>query len=334
MRPDLKSWIAENILLGCDTNDLIPALISTGLSPEDARKAIDYSISHPFMHAAQRVQTTLKKREALLKTLDYYQRLDPSYTVLERQPLPPFRDFIRDYYARSRPGLFTGAFDHWKAREWTPRNLAERIGEDTIVELQVGRDTDTQYEVNSVKLRKEMRFGAFIDLVETTRTNDVYLTANNMALDKNSAFASLAGDVGDLGEHGGYLNQDVMSQRMFLWIGPAGTVTPLHHDNTHNMFIQIHGRKRFRLIPTMQAPYVYNHVGVFCAVDVLDPKPEQFPLYAKTTPIEIVVEPGDFLYIPMTWWHHVVAETPSISLSFTNVNAPNQIIDYPPDFRY
>ena len=31
------------------------------------------------------------------------------------------------------------------------------------------------------------------------------------------------------------------------WIGPPGTVSPLHRDPTHNLLAQLYGEKRVRL---------------------------------------------------------------------------------------
>ena len=36
------------------------------------------------------------------------------------------------------------------------------------------------------------------------------------------------------------------------------------------------------------------------------------PLYAKARPIEVVLEAGDFLYIPTYWWHAVYGDDPCV----------------------
>jgi hypothetical protein len=45
----------------------------------------------------------------------------------------------------------------------------------------------------------------------------------------------------------------------FFWFGPAGTITPLHHDLTNNFMVQICGRKHVKIIPAYELPYLYNH---------------------------------------------------------------------------
>lgn len=46
-------------------------------------------------------------------------------------------------------------------------------------------------------------------------------------------------------------------------------------------------------------------------VDFDNPDLEQYPRYANVSFIEAVLEPGDLLYVPPYWWHHVEALTDS-----------------------
>ena len=39
-----------------------------------------------------------------------------------------------------------------------------------------------------------------------------------------------------------------------FWIGPAGTLTALHHDLTNNFIAQVTGRKMFKLLPPSAPP--------------------------------------------------------------------------------
>jgi hypothetical protein len=92
-----------------------------------------------------------------------------------------------------------------------------------------------------------------------------------------------------------------------LFLGPSGSVTPLHFDCllTHNLFFQLIGAKRFTLIPHEQLSYCYPYNWRWCAVDVEAPDLERHPLYRHATPVEVVVEPGDVLYMPPGTLHHV-----------------------------
>lgn len=322
--PALKKWIAENLLAGCTSEQLLTVLARINIPHALAAAEIAAAQNHPYMDAARDVSATLKRRESLLRTLDHYRRMDPNYLTFKPEKLPPFKTFLSDYLHPNRPGLFRGAVKHWPARKWTPRNLVDKIGEETIVEVQANRESDKIYEMNSAQHKRHMPFGEFIDTVEHKETNDFYLTANNQAME-NTVLSVLKNDVKNIGD--GYLDPTQSARRMLLWIGPKGTVTPLHHDRIHNLFVQIYGRKRWQLIPAMQVPYVYNHRTVFSRVDLLDPKLQKYRLFSRITPIDVILEPGDLLYIPIGWWHHVMGETASISLNFININGlHNQFI--------
>ena len=146
------------------------------------------------------------------------------------------------------------------------------------------------------------------------------MTANNT---KNSfsTLESLFEDVGDFGK--GYRQKDTIQSGNFLWFGPKGTFTPLHHDLTNNMLVQIYGRKKVTLIPALQVSSLYNDKGVYSATDFPDVDMKKHPLMENTTPIEVIINPGDSLFIPIGWWHCVESLDVSISLSFTNFDITN-----------
>src|SRR2546425_1112160 len=81
---------------------------------------------------------------------------------------------------RVDPHAIEGAMDDWPAlTRWTAEYLKQRLG-DRVVEVQANRNSDANYEQNQFNLKKEMPFGAYVDLVEAAGpTNDYYITANN-----------------------------------------------------------------------------------------------------------------------------------------------------------
>lgn len=104
-----------------------------------------------------------------------------------------------------------------------------------------------------------------------------------------------------------------------IWLGPAGTVTPLHCDYDDNLFAQIWGQKRFLLYPPHHAEFLYlreaNPVLFGSPVDPEAPDYETFPLAPKVPPIECVVCAGEMLYLPTGWFHHVRALELSLSVN-------------------
>ena len=142
---------------------------------------------------------------------------------------------------------------------------------------------------------------------------------------------------------------------LFLWMGKAGVATNAHWDDVHNFFVQISGRKRFLLFPPSATPLMYPYpklhpssrqsqinfsapYGAYgpglgthsepadgadsdaCAgADSMYASP--FPLLtpraflSHAAPRVAELGPGDVLYLPPRWYHHVTALTTSVSVS-------------------
>jgi ribosomal protein L16 Arg81 hydroxylase len=161
-------------------------------------------------------------------------------------------------------------------------------------------------------------------------TNDYYLVANNGFFDRPEAL-QLASEAPVLPE---YLDHSDRQGQMFLWFGPAGTITPLHHDLMNVMIAQIYGRKRFTLIPPEQTAYVYNNAGVYGEVDCAKPDYSKHALYGEARPVNFVLTPGDVLFLPVGWWHYVKALDVSIMVSYINFKFPNHYSWSNPDFGW
>ena len=100
-----------------------------------------------------------------------------------------------------------------------------------------------------------------------------------------------------------------------IWIGSATKVAP-HFDTMENVACVVAGRRRFTLFPPEQVDNLYigplertiagTPIGL---VDVTDPDFEAFPRFRDALDAALVadLEPGDAIYMPPLWWHHVEA---------------------------
>ncbi|MBB3223995.1 cupin-like domain-containing protein [Pseudoduganella umbonata] len=102
-----------------------------------------------------------------------------------------------------------------------------------------------------------------------------------------------------------------------FWLGPAGTVTPLHCDYDDNLFAQVWGSKRIMLAPPHHDEFLYpNEANAILFGSPFDPEApdfDRFPLARQAATIECLVGPGDMLYVPAGWFHQVRALTFSLS---------------------
>lgn len=121
-----------------------------------------------------------------------------------------------------------------------------------------------------------------------------------------------------LGENRLELLDDSVDKLESIWIGNRGRTTT-HWDLPQNLACVVHGRRRFTLFPPTELPNLY--VGPLdntlagqpvSLVDPLQPDLERFPRFAQATQEARVaeLEPGDALYLPSMWFHHVEALDP------------------------
>jgi hypothetical protein len=105
-----------------------------------------------------------------------------------------------------------------------------------------------------------------------------------------------------------------------LMIGPQNAQTGLHYDflDTHAYLAQIVGRKRCVLFSPEDSAALYNG-----KVNVDAPDFETFPLLRNATAYECTLEPGELLFMPHRWWHHVVSLEKSITVNYNFFNRVN-----------
>lgn len=103
-----------------------------------------------------------------------------------------------------------------------------------------------------------------------------------------------------------------------LWVGNAAKVAT-HNDPTDNVAVVAAGRRRFTLFPPEAEPNLYmgpkhpTPAGTpVSMVHVTAPDLERFPLYAEAVESaqEAELSPGDAIFIPRDWFHHVEALEP------------------------
>lgn len=234
--------------------------------------------------------------------------------MIERIPWSSTEEFQRRFVATSRPVLFTGLVDRWPAhRRWSLDDLAQRFGDAQVL---VGRTEDARLVVSAERgvEQSEMELATFLDALREGR-RDLYLISP-----VEERIPALLEDVEEPAPY-----RDARWKSARLWLGPAGVQTPLHHDLPENLYAQVFGRKRVRLVPRSMRrrvhPYSrFSAAPNFSPVDAWKPDLERFPRFREVRPLDCVVEPGECLYIPRLWWHQVESLETSASLNLWFAN--------------
>lgn len=98
-----------------------------------------------------------------------------------------------------------------------------------------------------------------------------------------------------------------------LWINNH-VIVAAHHDASRNLAVVVAGRRRFTLFAPEEAgnlylgPLEFSPAGTpISLVDFDHPDLDRHPRFAAARGHALVaeLEPGDAIYIPYMWWHHV-----------------------------
>jgi len=117
-----------------------------------------------------------------------------------------------------------------------------------------------------------------------------------------------------------------------FWIGNQTRVSA-HYDFPDNVACVVAGERCFTLFPPEQIGNLY--VGpvdktpsgqAISMVDICEPDLDRFPRYAEAVKHakRALLRPGDAIFIPSMWWHHVESTTPfNLLINYWWCTTPN-----------
>jgi uncharacterized RmlC-like cupin family protein len=105
----------------------------------------------------------------------------------------------------------------------------------------------------------------------------------------------------------------------FVYVGPAGSATPLHCDVLHSASwsANIAGVKQWLLFPPAATPLLRSARGALpadaqVALDACDPA---FPRLSEAAPLRVTQRAGETLFVPPGWHHQVLNATAAASIN-------------------
>lgn len=230
---------------------------------------------------------------------------------------PSMQTFYNKIFVPKLPAILTDCMSHWKALTlWKNPNYLNKIAGSRTVPIEIGssytEEDWTQHLVN---------FSEFLQKHVIASNREIGYLAQHQLFEQ---IPELKEDF-EVPEYCCFSDseeKDVESSEVDVnaWFGPAGTVSPLHFDPKNNLLSQIFGYKRVILYSPTETdnlyPYDTKLLNNTAQVDPVRPDYDKWPNFRKADSMTFYLKPGEMLYIPPKWWHHVTALTSSFSISF------------------
>jgi hypothetical protein len=239
----------------------------------------------------------------------------PIEELCPSDPLPDMATLV----ARGEPLVLRDLAAHWPAVAWARESdTAFARG---LAALDAGGEVDTLLmapeEDGCVGYNADLS-GFNYDHFRVTVTEGLRRIAHEARQERPHGVAIQSAPIADclpgfLASHPLPLLDPAIAPR--LWIGNRVT-TPAHFDEYHNIACVAAGRRRFTLFPPEQVgnlyigPLDFAPTGAAISLARLDrPDDPRFPRLREALAQAQVAElaPGDAIYIPPLWWHHVAS---------------------------
>jgi len=230
---------------------------------------------------------------------------------IERIAAPTGPVFARRYLRPRRPVVLTGLTQGWSgAEEWAFERMAARYGSArvvaaTLVNGVVANDSPGGALFHRIILRE------FVESLAARGAASDYVMAPTWdfppAFQQEYRVPPYCAGAPHL--------------RAKVWLGKAGTVTPVHRDVPHNLHVHLSGRKRWLLFPPGHAAQMYprgllSPMPNFAKVDPEEPDYERYPRFREATGFGATLHPGETLFVPRGWWHHTRSVDNATGMNF------------------
>jgi hypothetical protein len=244
-----------------------------------------------------------------------------SEVAVDRIAMPSPAAFYRDYMCKLRPVVIADLFAGEPIRGIATRDAAIAAWSDVHIDVQ--NEYGTAYRHGCTAEPRSMTFARYYEFVEADRTTTLMAIEFPTPPSISAEYAVPKVCHAQRGESPHFVNQ--------CFIGNQGNRAQIHFDKAglHGFLYQVFGRKRCFVFPHEASPKLapVTQVGSWHLHNFSDEDRNAFLRF--TGGAEVVLGPGDCLYVPSLSWHAVdyLEDSMSISLRFRRSNRVTTLVN-------
>lgn len=225
--------------------------------------------------------------------------------------------FFENYQKQGLPVLITGLLN--TEASWNLDYLCDQLGDLKLPVRNNGRERYQQdkREWTSTGSGVETLTMSFLEYAELLRNGTAY--EQDLYLAKCILANTPLANAPEILRAEEQLGLQMPATPLNLWVGPGGHTTFMHYDSMDGTLMQLYGSKRVVLFPSSQLYNLYpfsvlNHLrrgmkirASYSQVHPDRPDYDAFPRFKKAQQYryEVILNPGEVLFIPAGWSHEV-----------------------------
>ena len=222
-------------------------------------------------------------------------------------------DFQRLYMKPQKPVIIKHLFGkNSKVYEWSFNYFLNELGH-----LEVGvfdDENEKQQDAQSYKKANlKMKFGDYLQLIQEKPTTKRLFLFNvfkhKTELLKDFKFPNIA--------------DKVLTFLPLAFFGGKGAVTRIHRDmdNSCVFLTELVGYKRIVLFHPKYSKLLYQYpFSTHTSVDINNPDFEKYPGLKFIKGIDVILEPGETIFMPAGWWHHIEYNTAGLGFAMRSLS--------------
>jgi hypothetical protein len=227
---------------------------------------------------------------------------------IERVKNITLKDFKKNYLHKGIPVVLEGFAKEWGCtKEWSLDSLARRYGEDELV-LVDENTSNGEYKLSNTTLSEVLDAMRTGDKSKYSRFNRLLYDHPELVEDFDLSWMKMA------------RNKFSSGETFQVFLGAKNSQTKIHAASEHNLFTQVVGQKHWYLISpkydpvlrplNLRAPYFHTDF------DPAKPDYEKYPAAEFIDIYECLLNPGDVLFNPPSYWHQIDNPSASIGVGF------------------